>query len=111
MSALYHPGLILRNGVCMPVVSRSAVYVLLRPLTLPAGEPCGGASVRVPYMFTYLCTGCSVGCGGGWVSWVLVGFAWVAPEPSEGWKLGFPVLGLTPPKISMVGSKYTYPYM
>ena len=45
------------------------------------------------------------GCDGGWVAWVLVGFAWVAPEPSEGWKLGFPVLGLTPPMISMVGSK------
>ena len=29
------------------------------------------------------------GCDGGWVSWVLVGFAWVAPEPSEGWKLEF----------------------
>ena len=52
------------------------------------------------------------GCDGGWVAWVLVGFAWVAPEPSEGWKLGFPVLGLTPPLISMVRSKtYTYPYM
>ena len=44
------------------------------------------------------------GCDGGWVAWVLVGFAWVAPEPSEGWKLGFPVLGPTLPKISMVGS-------
>ena len=47
----------------MPVVSRSAVFVLLRLLTLPAGVPRGGASVRVPYMFTYLCNGCSVRCG------------------------------------------------
>lgn len=36
---------------------------------------------------------------------------WVALEPCEGWKLGFPVHGPRLPKISVVESKHIHAYM